>query len=39
MNKKSKRIPIARCPNEGCERVLLFSCDPTDKYYITTYAG
>ena len=33
MNKKIKRIPIARCPNEGCERPLLFSCDPTDKYY------
>ena len=36
MNKKIKRIPIARCPNESCERALLFSCDPTDKYYITT---
>ena len=33
---KTKRIPIARCPNSDCGRTLLFSSDPKDKYNITT---
>lgn len=36
MNTKNKRIPIARCPNSNCGRTLFFSCDPKDKFYITT---
>ena len=36
MNTKTKRIPIARCPNPDCSRTLLFSSDPKDKFYITT---
>ena len=36
MREKSKRIPIARCPNLNCGRTLLYSCDPTDKYNIET---
>jgi hypothetical protein len=35
VNTKTKRIPIARCPNSDCGRILLFSCDPKDKYYTT----
>ena len=36
LEKKVKRIPIARCPNLDCSRTLLFSCDPKDKLRITT---
>jgi predicted SprT family Zn-dependent metalloprotease len=36
LEKKVKRIPIARCPNPDCSRTLLFSCDPKDKLRITT---
>ena len=36
MENKIKRIPIARCPNPDCSRTLLFSCDPKDKFRITT---
>ncbi len=36
MNKKIKRIPIARCPNLDCGRTLLYSDDPKDKYRIIT---
>ena len=35
MNRKEKRIPIARCPNADCGRTLLFSYDPRDKLYLT----
>ena len=36
MNKNIKRIPVARCPNVGCQRTLLYSDDPKDKLRITT---
>lgn len=30
-----KRIPIARCPVDGCERTLLYSTDPKEKSTVT----
>ncbi|MBQ8388168.1 MAG: hypothetical protein IJX46_04525 [Clostridia bacterium] len=36
MEKKPKRIPIARCPNPDCGRTLLFSGDPRDRLFIET---
>lgn len=36
MERQIKRILIARCPNSGCGRTLLFSSDPKDKFNITT---
>lgn len=36
MNEKTKRIPIARCPNADCRRTLIYSDDPKDKLRITT---
>ena len=36
MNKNIKRIPVARCPNAECQRTLLYSDDPKDKFRITT---
>ena len=30
-----KRIPIARCPVDGCGRTLLYSTDPKEKNTVT----
>lgn len=34
-SEKIKRIPIARCPVDGCGRTLLYSTNPKEKNTVT----